>query len=51
MKNGFEVDAPMTEEIGKAASWVIRGLAFTLIMYGIAKLLSAAVPLIEVLTK
>jgi hypothetical protein len=49
MKNGLEVDAPVTKEISAAAAWAIRAVALTVFLYGLSKLIAAVVPLVEVL--
>ncbi len=41
MKNGLEVDAPVTKEISRATAWAIRAVALTAFLYGIAHLVSA----------
>lgn len=41
MKNGLEVEAPVTREIGIATAWVIKSAALCLTLYGIAQLISA----------
>lgn len=46
MKNGLEVDAPVTKEISNATAWAIRALALTVFLYGVSKLLAAIAPLI-----
>ncbi|AXD41504.1 hypothetical protein FPT84_25400 [Salmonella enterica] len=45
MKNGLEVDAPVTDEITGAVAfaikWVAVGIAVSLVLYGLAKLIIA----------
>ncbi|MEN4050140.1 hypothetical protein P9A10_16070 [Serratia marcescens] len=41
MKNGLEVDAPVTRDISKAAAWAIRVFALTVLLYGVARLIVA----------
>ncbi|MGV2811703.1 hypothetical protein [Enterobacter cancerogenus] len=41
MKNGLEVDAPVTKEISLAAAWAIKAVALTVVLYGIARLIVA----------
>lgn len=41
MKNGPELEAPVTQDISKAAAWAIRMLALTIFLYGIARLVDA----------
>ncbi|BDH45767.1 hypothetical protein TUM12370_18110 [Salmonella enterica subsp. enterica serovar Choleraesuis] len=47
MKNGLEVDAPFTKEISSASAWAIRAVAVMMFLYGISKLITAVVPLVE----
>ena len=49
MKNGLSVDAPITKEISTAVGWAIRAVAVTVIMYGLAHLVTALIPLISAL--
>lgn len=37
MKNGLEIDAPVTKEM----AWAIRAVALTVVLYGIARLIVA----------
>jgi hypothetical protein len=39
MKNGFELEAPVTQVISKAAAWAIRMAALTVFLYGVARLI------------
>ncbi|HCI6013078.1 TPA: hypothetical protein NPN82_000291 [Klebsiella quasipneumoniae subsp. similipneumoniae] len=41
MKNGLEIDAPVTKEISSAAAWAIRAVAITVVLYGVARLIMA----------
>ncbi|ENK0986749.1 TPA: hypothetical protein ACU6JA_005496 [Salmonella enterica] len=41
MKNGLEIDAPVTKEISTATAWAIRAVAVTIVLYGIARLIVA----------
>ncbi|EHZ8147761.1 hypothetical protein MLA66_003184 [Salmonella enterica] len=41
MKNGLEIDAPVTKEISNATAWAIRSVALTVVRYGIARLIVA----------
>jgi hypothetical protein len=41
MKNGLEVDAPVTKEISVAAAWAIKTVALTILLYGVARLIVA----------
>lgn len=41
MKNGLEIDAPVTTEISSATAWAIRAVALTGVLYGIARLIVA----------
>lgn len=41
MKNGLEIDAPLTKEISSATAWAIRAVALTVVLYGIARLIVA----------
>ncbi|HEB0785135.1 TPA: hypothetical protein RY256_002586 [Salmonella enterica] len=41
MKNGLEIDAPVTTEISNATAWAIRAVALTVVLYGIARLIVA----------
>ncbi len=41
MKNGLEIDAPVTQEIGSATAWAIRVVAVTVLLYGVARLIAA----------
>ncbi len=49
MKNGLTVDAPVTKEISAAVGYAIRAVAIATVMYGLANLISAVVPLISAL--
>jgi hypothetical protein len=49
MKNGLTVDAPVTKEISAAVGYAIRAVAIATVMYGVANLISAIVPLISAL--
>ncbi|EMO5715818.1 hypothetical protein RVW00_000753 [Enterobacter bugandensis] len=53
MKNGLSVDAPVTKEISVAVGWAIRAAALALVLsvllYGVANLITAITPLIKVL--
>lgn len=39
MKNGFELEAPVTQDISKAAARAIRMAALTVFLYGVARLI------------
>ncbi len=41
MKNGLELDAPVTKEISMAVAWAIRIVALTALMYGVARIILA----------
>lgn len=41
MKNGLEIDAPVTKEISSATAWAICAVALTVVLYGIARLVIA----------
>ncbi|EJR6806023.1 hypothetical protein O0R04_000992 [Salmonella enterica] len=41
MKNGLEIDTPVTKEISTATAWAIRAVAVTVVLYGIARLIVA----------
>lgn len=41
MKNGLELEAPVTKEIGITTAWVIKAAAVCLVLYGVAQLVSA----------
>ncbi|EJZ7016850.1 hypothetical protein OIP56_005098 [Salmonella enterica] len=41
MKNGLEIDDPVTKEISTATAWAIRAVAVTVVLYGIARLIVA----------
>lgn len=41
MKNGLEIDAPVTRDVSKATAWAIRALALTISLYGVAKVIVA----------
>lgn len=41
MKNGLELEAPVTKEIGIATAWVIKAAAVCLVLYGVSLLVSA----------
>lgn len=49
MKNGLTLDAPVTKEISTSVGWVLRAVAVCVVMYGIAQLITAITPVIEVL--
>ncbi|MDK9607126.1 hypothetical protein [Lelliottia wanjuensis] len=49
MKNGLTVDTPVTKEISAAVGYAIRAVAIATVMYGVANLISAVVPLISAL--
>lgn len=40
MKNGLELNAPVTREISIATAWLIKAAALCLSLYGIARLIS-----------
>lgn len=40
MKNGLELETPITPEISRATAWAIRVIALTLLLYGIARVLA-----------
>lgn len=40
MKNGLELDAPVTKDISMAVAWAIRIVAVTTLMYGIARIIT-----------
>ena len=41
MKNGLEIDAPVTKEISTATVWAIRAAAVTIVLYGGARFIVA----------
>ncbi len=47
MKNGIEVDAPATKDTGKAVNLVLKALALTITLYGVAKIILAVATLIR----
>ncbi|EMG9443955.1 hypothetical protein V5268_005289 [Escherichia coli] len=40
MKNGLEIDALVTKEISSATAWAIRVVAITVLLYGVARLIT-----------
>lgn len=41
MKNGLEVDAPVTKEISRATAFAIRAGALMMFLYGVSSLIGA----------
>lgn len=40
MKNGLELEAPVTQDISRATAWAIRVIAITIFLYGLARVLT-----------
>ncbi|EAM5845505.1 hypothetical protein EAP59_20035 [Salmonella enterica] len=47
MKDGIKIDAPATQETGKAVNLVLKALALTITMYGVAKIILALAVLVK----
>lgn len=47
MKDGIKIDAPATKDTGKAVNLVLKALALTITLYGMAKIIMAIAVLIK----
>ncbi|CAD6175882.1 Uncharacterised protein [Escherichia coli] len=47
MKNGLELEAPVAKETGRAINLVLKALAATIVMYGVAKVIIAVGTLVK----
>ncbi|MDJ6543652.1 hypothetical protein LEC33_29050 [Salmonella enterica] len=47
MKNGPKIDVPVTKETGKAVNLVLKALALTIVLYGVAQMIIAIATLVK----
>ncbi|PJI56912.1 hypothetical protein [Escherichia coli] len=47
MKDGVKIAAPATKETGRAVNLVLKALAATIVMYGVAKVIIAVGTLVK----
>lgn len=47
MKDGVKIDAPATKDTGKAVNLVLKALAMTIALYGVAKVILAIAVLVK----
>ncbi|EEM1819434.1 hypothetical protein GKA92_14805 [Salmonella enterica subsp. enterica] len=47
MKDGVKIDAPATKDTGKAVNLVLKALALTITLYGVAKIILAVAVLVK----
>ncbi|EAY4680343.1 hypothetical protein QLI57_003649 [Salmonella enterica] len=47
MKDGIKIDAPATKDTGRAVNLVLRALALTITLYGVAKIITAVAALMN----
>ncbi|EGR9571048.1 hypothetical protein I4Z71_002955 [Salmonella enterica subsp. enterica serovar Grumpensis] len=47
MNDGIKIDVPATKDTGKAVNLVLKALALTITLYGVAKIILAVATLIK----
>ncbi|EBA9765706.1 hypothetical protein ID80_005074 [Salmonella enterica subsp. enterica serovar Ball] len=47
MKDGVKINAPATKDTGKAVNLVLKALALTIVLYGIAQIIIAIATLVK----
>ncbi|EAO8774066.1 hypothetical protein CDJ04_06585 [Salmonella enterica] len=47
MKDGVKINAPATKDTGKAVNLVLKALALTIVLYGVAQIITAIAALVK----
>ncbi|EDS3699739.1 hypothetical protein HHY41_003573 [Salmonella enterica] len=47
MKDGVKINAPATKDTGKAVNLVLKALALTIMLYGVAQIITAIAALVK----